>query len=329
MLLPSHRTKPRVPDRRDDLLLGHPEGHSCGRHYVLLHHRAPVVVPAEEEPDLGDLRPHRHPRHLDRADVPENDPRDGQHAEVADRVAEPRYPTLPEPGVAGKERVSGLEGPGDERGEASRLLLEFPDADQVGGDVLRGLHAAEHHRGGGGQPLPVRLAHHPSPLTPADFPRADHSPYLVVENLRAATGEGVQAGLLQPKDRLGDGNAGPVREVTYFRRGEAMESNGMSLYLLYQPDRFRKSPVGMQTPPDGVGSASQVEQRGFPEEENRVLDGGPALRGPFERVTPGKKGCHAGSPSGHSRTTLYNVSRSTGILPAWRIMETSAATVIS
>src|SRR3990172_7460694 len=100
MLLPSHRTKPRVPDRRDDLLLGHPEGHSCGRHYVLLHHRAPVVVPAEEEPDLGDLRPHRHPRHLDRADVPENDPRDGQHAEVADRVAEPRYPTLPEPGVA-------------------------------------------------------------------------------------------------------------------------------------------------------------------------------------------------------------------------------------
>src|SRR3972149_6193144 len=178
----------------------------------------------------GIPRPHRPPRHLDRADVPQDEPRDRQHAEVADRVAKPPRLPLPETRVAGKKRVAGLESPGDERGEASRLLLEFPDTDQVAGDVLRGLYAAEHHRGGGGKPLPVRFAPHRGPLPPADFPRADEPPHLVVQNLRPAAGDRIQPRLLPAGNHLGDRNPGPDSEKPQFRRGGAREGGGGTLY---------------------------------------------------------------------------------------------------
>src|SRR4051794_21934981 len=53
--------------------------------YVLLDHQAAHVVGPEEERDLSDLRPLRHPRRLDVGDVVEVEPGDGLRAEVLER----------------------------------------------------------------------------------------------------------------------------------------------------------------------------------------------------------------------------------------------------
>ena len=73
--------------------------------------------------------------------------------------------------------------------------------------LLDGLAAAEHHGGGGAHAQLVRGAVHVDPLLGAALQAADAVADVVVENLGAAAGNGIEAGVAQARDacRAGSG----------------------------------------------------------------------------------------------------------------------------
>jgi len=179
--------EPRVPDRGDDLLFGHPEGDARGGDHVLLHHRAAEVVRAEEEPDLRHLRPIvTHDtwtvgtfgnRIRDSASTPQ----------VPNGVAESPGRRLPEPRVARQLGVPRLEHQGMNAVKPPVSSWSARTRSRCatiasGVSMLPNIIVAVDRS-------PCRWAStSPPPTAPSDLLRADPAPHLIVEDLRPAAG---------------------------------------------------------------------------------------------------------------------------------------------
>ena len=88
--------------------------------------------------------------------------------------------------------------------------------------VIERLAETEHHRGGRRQAQPMRRAMHGEPFRRLELHRADAVADLIVQNLRAGSGNGIEARVLQAGNRLCDPDPGNLRQVRNFRRREAM-----------------------------------------------------------------------------------------------------------
>src|SRR3712207_503315 len=108
-------------DETLDLLGIQAEAGACLRNHVLLHHHAPKIVGAVLECDLSDLRTLCYPGALHVFKVIQEDARERLHSQVfggSDRLC-------------AELGVLRLEGPADERGEPTRLILKIAQALQV------------------------------------------------------------------------------------------------------------------------------------------------------------------------------------------------------
>ena len=101
-----------------------------------------------------------------------------------------------------ERRVLALEGPGDERREAAGVFLDLAHDFQMVHALLDRLAAAEHHGGGGAHAQRVRRPMHVDPLLRAALQPADAMAHCVVQNLGAAAGNRIEAGIAQPRDRV-------------------------------------------------------------------------------------------------------------------------------
>src|SRR5205085_765845 len=115
------------------------------------------------------------------------------------------------PFASAKCRVLRLEAPGNERGESARLFLQVIDALKVISAVLESLSHAEHHRGSGTHAKLVRGTMHGDPVFSEAFQSRDAMPDFVIEDLRTATGNGVEAGVSQSHDGVAQGKLAVFR----------------------------------------------------------------------------------------------------------------------
>src|SRR5689334_17220993 len=185
----------RVSDRVDEVLGGGAVGSAGRRDDVLLDHDRAHVVGPERERDLADLHALRHPRRLDVLDVVEVDPAHSLHQQVVEARRRPGH-------LRGKRGVVGLVRPRDERAEAVHLVLQLADAAHVLDPLLERLDVAPHHRGRGAHAEPVGGAHDLQPLVGGRLLRRDDLAHAVDQDLGAAAGERVEAGVAQPSPRL-------------------------------------------------------------------------------------------------------------------------------
>src|SRR3954451_754302 len=160
---------------------------------VFCDHDAADVVAAEPETELAGLETLSDPGALDVLNVVEVDAGDGEGLEVLDggRFLFDK---------AAKRGVLALEGPRDEGGEAAGLLLEIADELEVVHPLLDGLAAAEHHGGGRPHAELMRGTVDVDPLVNRALQTADAMADSVVEDLRAAAGDGVETGVAEAGD---------------------------------------------------------------------------------------------------------------------------------
>ncbi len=88
------------------------------------------------------------------------------------------------------------------------------------------LATAEHHGGGGAQAELVRGAVHVFPIVAGAFEARDFGPDFVIENFRAATGDGLQAGVHQASNGVFDAELAYFRDAKNFRCGKTVQVNG-------------------------------------------------------------------------------------------------------
>ena len=182
-----------VLDVADDLDLVHAVARAGRADDVLFDHHAAHVVGAVGEAELPDLAALRDPRRLQVVEVVEHDARDRERAQVVDagRLA------------AAELGVLRLIAPGDERGEAARLVLQLAQPEQVLEPLLDRLDGAVHHRRRRAQPGAVRVAHHVEPLVGGRLAVAvEQLAHAIDEDLGAAAGNAVEARRDQPLDDL-------------------------------------------------------------------------------------------------------------------------------
>ena len=141
-------------------------------------------------------------------DVVEVDPRDCLREQVVERRRHLLVGDLLREPVA-----VALERPGDEGAEAARLVLHLANAPHVLDALLDRLHVPVHHRRRRRHPELVRVAHHVEPLRRLRLLRRDDVAHAVDEDLAAAAGDRVQAGVAQARERLPDGQLGAARDV--------------------------------------------------------------------------------------------------------------------
>ena len=97
----------------------------------------------------------------------------------------------------------GLEAPGDEGGESTSLFLQAAHNFEVVDALVEGFADSEHHGGRGPHAELVRGAMHADPIIGAALEAGDSDSHVVVEDLCAAAGNGVESGVAQ----AGDGGA--------------------------------------------------------------------------------------------------------------------------
>ncbi len=85
------------------------------------------------------------------------------------------------------------------------------------------LAAAEHHGGGGAQAERVRGAVHLLPLVGGALQARDARANFVVEDFRAAAGNGVESGVAQARDGVAHGEAGNFGDAQNLRRRKAVQ----------------------------------------------------------------------------------------------------------
>ena len=208
------RREAGVLDVADDLDFVHAVARAGGANDVLLDHHAAHVVGAVRQAQLSDLAALGDPRRLQVVEVVEHDARQGERAQVVDAG---RF-------GAGELRVIRLIAPRDEGGEAAGFVLQIAQTQQVLDAFFVGLDRAVHHRRGGAQSRPVRVAHHVEPfvggrLAEAVQQRAD----AIDQDLGAAARNAVEAGRNQAIDHGGHRQLGQPRQVDDFRRGQRVE----------------------------------------------------------------------------------------------------------
>ena len=112
---------------------------------------------------------------------------------------------------------------GDECGEAAGLFLQAPDDFEVVDAVLHGFAYAEHHGGGGAHAERVRGAMHADPIFGAAFEPGDAVTNLVVEDLGASAGDGIEAGVAQAQDGIAQAKLAVFRDGEDLTGAEAMQ----------------------------------------------------------------------------------------------------------
>ena len=115
------------------------------------------------------------------------------------------------------------EKPRNERGEPAGIFLNAAEALKVIDAVAKLLAAAEHHGGGGAQAEGMGGAVHALPLIGGALEAGDAGANFVVEDFGSATGDGVKAGIAQPRDGVAHGQAGDLGDGKNLRRGKAVQ----------------------------------------------------------------------------------------------------------
>ena len=94
----------------------------------------------------------------------------------------------------------GWKAPGDECGEAAGLFLQIVEPLEVVDAVFDVLAHAEHHGGGGAHAQLVRGAVHVDPVFGQALQAGDLVADFVIQNFRAAAGNGIESGIAQADD---------------------------------------------------------------------------------------------------------------------------------
>ncbi len=161
--------------------------------HVFLEHDGAYVVAAEVEAKLKNLEALRDPTGLHVFNVVEVEACDGEDLEVLDRGG--FFPS-----AAAEGGVAGLEAPGDEGGESTGLLLQVADDFEVINALIECLADTEHHGGGGAHAELVSGAMDGDPVGGAAFETGYSFSHIVVEDLGAAAGNGIESGIAKARD---------------------------------------------------------------------------------------------------------------------------------
>ena len=129
---------------------------------------------------------------------------------------------------------------------------------------------AEHHGGGGAHAQLVRGAMHVEPVLGQALEPGDLVADFIVENFRAAAGNGIQSGIAQPRDGVANAQLAVFRDGNDFRRRIAVQVNFREALLdaaqhLLVPVDLQ---IGMQAALHQHAGAAQFD--GLP---NLVVDG--------------------------------------------------------
>ena len=130
---------------------------------------------------------------------------------------------------AAERGVLALESPGDEGREAARVFLDLAHDLEVIHALLQRLAAAEHHGGGGAHTEGVRGAMHVDPFRGRALEPADAVADAVVQDLRAAAGDGVETRVAQAGNGVAQAQPADFGDVGNLRRGKAMQVNVKAL----------------------------------------------------------------------------------------------------
>ena len=166
--------------------------------------------------DLGEREAHHDPVRLHVRDVVEQQPRDRDHLQVVGARREAEAAPL-EDGVLGMERER------DEGEEAVGLVLLLAQAQQVVDALLVGLDVAVEHRALRRDPHLVRGVVDVEPLVGMLLARRDQVAHAVGEDLGAAAGHRVEAGVLQLAQHLLVRAALELRDVVDLGRRVELE----------------------------------------------------------------------------------------------------------
>src|SRR5260370_347669 len=94
--------------------------------------------------------------------------------------------------------------------------------------LFDGLAGAEHHRGGRAQADLVTGTMYVDPVVDRRFQAADAMAHRVVENFRAAAGQGIETRVAQPRERVIQREIADFGDVDNFGRGETVAPDGVS-----------------------------------------------------------------------------------------------------
>jgi pimeloyl-ACP methyl ester carboxylesterase len=173
---------------------------------LLVNDGAVQVIGAEGQGHLGRLDAQHHPVRLDVREVVQHQPADGHRLQVEQDARFLNTVHL------GQLCVVRVEGQGDEGLEAARLVLQFPQPDQVVDAVPDLLDVPVEHGGVGAQTQIVRLVVNPHPGVGIGLVLADPVADLWVEDLGAAAGQTAQTCLLELGQQLPCGATGQSLE---------------------------------------------------------------------------------------------------------------------
>ncbi len=245
---------------------------------LLLDNRAVDIVGAEAKCDLRDFRGHHLPVSLDVREVVEQQPADGDLADVGDAGGARQVV---------KRRVVGMERERDEGLEASGVVLEVAQADEMVHAVLVVFDMAVKHGGVGFEAELVRHAGGFQPFVAIDFVVADDVTDAVGEDLGAAAGHGVDACILQLLQGFGNGEFGALRKEGNLDHGEGLDVDLRKALLkaAHQIEEVLEGKVGME-------AADDVELG-----DGLGIAGGSGCPGLFERHGVGARGAFAASES--------------------------------
>src|SRR5262249_8031772 len=154
-----------------------------GEDYIFFDEDAADVVGAELQTDLADFDSRREPAGLDVVNVVEIQSADGERFQVVDSRGLLHFST--------KGGVVRGEHPRDKRGEAAGVFLNAADALEVIHAVTQFFSTAEHHGGRGAQSERVGDAMDFFPFLAGAFEAGDACAPFVVEDFRAAAGNGL------------------------------------------------------------------------------------------------------------------------------------------
>src|SRR5208337_5596868 len=132
-------------------------------------------------------------------------------------------------------RVTGLERPGDERGESACLVLKVSYCVKVFDYIFRPLDAAEHHCCRSPHAYSMGLFHDFQPLGGFNLFRAQYFPYPVRKHLCSTAGYRIETGQLQGHQSFSDSEAVFFSKISYLRRRKTMDIYRISIF-----DRLKK-----------------------------------------------------------------------------------------
>ena len=180
-----------VADDAAQLFFGGAVGDAGGAHHVLFQHDRAHVVAAEAQAHLADFQTLRHPARLHVHEVVERYSREiARTFRYSTAVASSQ--SRPPSAVFCGWKLQGMNAVKPPVSSCnSRTLLEVIDA------MLECLAHAEHHGGGGAHAQLVRGAMHVDPVFGQALQAGDLVADFVVENFRAAAGNGIEPGIAQ------------------------------------------------------------------------------------------------------------------------------------